>query len=266
MNNKSLNKNIIDDNSFVYFGIDKITLGIESRFLNFKKSPDCLSHVVDIVNHGNWSKLHIQLETNGMSNIYFDNPFLSVIYALQLCINSNFFIETLTYRLNYFIYMIYFGMFHPYSFIIHFFDTGIFTLDEYELYFDFYGYNPILSFNEDNYISFKNSVYSNDFKISRRSDGEMKGKRRSMLCFYKRGHKIGSQYNINRLEFRLCDERAKAILRPSDIFLSVPCFIECRGNQIRQTLKRYMPIDSIRFDKDYIKQKIPILGKLIWLL
>ena len=266
MNSVSLKKNNIDDNSFVRIGIDKITLGIESRYLNLKKSPDSLSHIVDIVNHGGWSKLHIQLETNGMSNINFNNPFLSVIFALQLCICNNFFLNTFAYRLNYFIMQIYFGLFHPCSLIFQFFDTGIFTLDEYELYFDFYGYNPILSFIEENYRFFQNSVYTKDFKIKTRANGEMKGKKRSMLCFYKRGLKINSPYKINRLEFRLCDERAKAILRPLDIFLSVPDFIELRGDQIRQTLKRYMPLNSIKFDKNYINQKIPILRKLIWFL
>jgi len=262
----SLKKNNIDENSFVCIGIDKITLGIKSHYLNFKKSPDSLSHIVDIVNHGGWSKLHIQLEENGMSNINFYNPFLSVIYALQLCIDNNFFKIDFANVLCRCILGINYGMLFPCSMIVQFFETGIITLDEYELYFDFYGYNPILAFNEENYNFIQNSVYTQDYKKYLRSDGEMKGKRRSMLCFYKRGLKIGSPYNINRLEFRLCDERAKVILRPSDIFLSVPNFIELRGDQIRQTLKRYMPINSITFDKDYINQKIPILSKLIWFL
>jgi hypothetical protein len=200
MNNTSLNKNNIYDNSFVFTGIDKITLGIESRYLNLKKSPDCLSHKVDIANHGSWSKLHIQLEENGMSNINFNNPFLSVIYALQICIANNFFKIDFANALCRCILGINYGMLFPCSLIVQFFETGIITLDEYELYFDFYGYNPILSFIEENYRFFQNSVYTKDYKIKTRANGEMKGKKRSMLCFYKRGLKIGSPYNINRLE------------------------------------------------------------------
>ena len=260
------NDNHFDDDSFVFLGIDKITLGMESRHLNYTKSPDELKYIIDIVNYGDWSKLHIQLEINGQSSIDFYNPWLSILHALQICIHHGFFTEPISNRLQYFIQGIYFGMLHPISFIYQFFNTGIFRLDEYELFFDFYGYNPILEFEEEHYRFYENSVYTKDYRIKKRRNGEIKGKRRSMFCFYKRGIKIGSPYTINRLEFRICDDRAKAILTPIDILYPVPYFIELHGDQIKQTLKRYLPEGSINMDTDYINKNIPILSRLFWLL
>ena len=42
------NENRIDNNSFVTFGIDKIALRMESRHLNYAKSPEGLRHIIDI--------------------------------------------------------------------------------------------------------------------------------------------------------------------------------------------------------------------------
>jgi hypothetical protein len=252
--------------SFVLFGIDKLTLGMENRYLNFRESPYHLSHIVDIVSNGAWSKLHIQLEINGISNIDFYNPWLSLLNALYICLANGFFKEPLASMLNNTLRGIYFGWLYPKSLIDQYFDTGVFKLDEYELFFDFIGYNPFLGFSKENYKKVKDSRYTLDYKVKTRSDGEKKSLRRSMLCYYNRGAKINSLYSIRRLEFRICGDRAKAILNPMDIFYSVPSFIDVHGEQIKHTLKRYMPSNSIKMDSDYINENAPLLSKLLWLL
>jgi len=238
-----------DNQSLVRCGIDKIALGIESKYLNYQISPQCLNHIVDIIHWGNWSQLVIQLETNGFSNIDFYNPWSSVLVALQYCIYYGFFTEPLSNDLYNCIQRIYFGWLSPISFFHQFMNAGIFTLDEYELYFDFYGYNPFFKFDEECFIKYKNSVYTNDYAKIRRPNGESKGVRRSLFCYYNKGKKIRFPYQLNRLEIRICDSRAKAILCPNDIYLSVPYFIELHGEQIKKTLKRYIKAGSIDFDK-----------------
>ena len=253
------------NNSFVLSGIDKITLGIESRYLNYYKSSDELKHIIDIIQYGNWIELNIQLEIEGQSciNPYF--PLLSIMQAIQIGISHCLFKEPLSSQLLFIINSIYNGMLDPYSFLA-FFNSGIFKFDEYELYFDFYGYNPFIEFDKTKYNCFLNSVYTKDYKVIKWSNGVKKGIRRSILCFYDRGMKLKSMYTIHRLEFRICDYRAKVIIDPIDLFYSVPQFIYQHSMQIKKTLKRYLPDGSIVLDKSYIFQNIPILSKLIWLL
>jgi hypothetical protein len=261
--------NLINDSSydsFVCFGIDKMTLGIETKFLRYHKSPPQLHHIVDIVNWGNWTELNIQLEINGVSNIDFINPLSSVLKGLFCCINYGIFSEPLSFNLFNCIHGIFSGTLSPFCFINQFFNTGIFKLDEYELFFDFYGYNPFFNFDDKYFNIYKNSVYTKDYSVKRRSNGENKGTRRSLLSFYNRGLKIGYQYNLFRMEFRICDNRAKLILNPYDIFVSLPSFIDLHSDQIRNILKHYLPEGSIDFDKDYLYQKIPILSNLFPLL
>jgi hypothetical protein len=145
-------------------------------------------------------------------------------------------------------------------------NTGIFKLVEYELFFDFYGYKPFKNFDESCYKRYKNSLYTQDHKVKRRPNGESKGERRSILSFYNRGLKIKSPLKIFRLEFRICDERAKIILSPVDIYYSVPVFIELHGEQIKRIAKHYLPEGSVDIDKEYIYEKGPILSKLLWFL
>jgi hypothetical protein len=255
-----------DNNSFVLFGIDKITLGIESHYLNYYKTPERLEKIIDIIQCGNWIELNIQLEVNGQSYINYMYPLASILQALLYGLSMNLFKEPLSSQLLNCINGIYHGLLYPYSFIIQFFNTGIFKLDEYELFFDCYGYNPFLDFDKSKFRFLKTTIYTKDYKKIKRSDGTDKGTRRSMLCFYDRGLKISSPYTINRIEFRICDERAKAILNPIDLFYSVVQFINAHSTQIKQTLKRYLPEGSITFNEDYINQNVPILSKLIWLL
>jgi len=152
-----------DAEPHVCFGIDKIALGIESKYLNYKQSPPQLAHAVDIINWGNWSELNIQLETNGMSNINFSYPLVSVLYALRCCLNCGVFAWPLSYNLYCCINSILSGMMHPIYFLSQYFQTGIFKLDEYELYFDFYGYNPFQQFDKCRYLKYQNTVYTRDY-------------------------------------------------------------------------------------------------------
>jgi len=139
------------NNSFVCYGIDKITLGIESRFLNYHKTPDRLKYIIDIIQCGNWTELNIQLEVNGQSCINFMYPLASILQALIYGISMNLFKEPLSSQLYSSINAIYNGVLNPYYFMVRFFSNGIFKLDEYELFFDCYGYNPFLKEQDVHY-------------------------------------------------------------------------------------------------------------------
>jgi hypothetical protein len=68
------------------------------------------------------------------------------------------------------------------------------------------------------------------------------------------------------LEFRICDFRADAILNPYDLLIPVFHFIAIHGFQIKNTLKRYIPSGSIKIDKEYINEKLPMLKQILWIL
>jgi hypothetical protein len=250
---------------YVISGIDKITLGIENKCLNYRKSPDCLEHIIDIVSWGNWSELNIQLETNGNSNIDNYYPWHSVLTALQYGISAGLFIEPIAnYLRNCISAFTYMPLFYfiP-NFIRHCFYSGLFKLDEYEIFFDFYNYDPFIRFDDTKLKRIGNSVYTRDYKKIRRLDGEIKGSRRSLFCYYDRGKKIGSQLNVTRCEIRICDERAKKILSPEDILLPLNNFIDKHCFQIRGTLNRYIRKGSIVIDDEYIMQYAPDLLRLV---
>jgi hypothetical protein len=249
----------------VLFGIDKITLGIDKRSLNYQKTPEGLRNIIDVITYGNWSELNIQWEYNGVSNINFIFPLDSILKAVLQGISVNLFVKPLASDLYNCIIGIYSGYLSPIAFINKFFPK-VFKLDEYELCFDFHGYNPFFQFNQGNYYFIQNSIYTKDYKKKMLHDRIYKRVRRSMLCFYNRGLKINSNNAINRLEFRICDYRAEAILNPYDLLLPVHHFIATRGMQIEKTLKRYIPTGSIECDKKYINEKMPILNQLLWIL
>jgi hypothetical protein len=269
---------------YVYYGIDKITLGIQSSLINYNKTNNDLidqnrtknkdwpelNGIIDISHLGNWTHLNIQWEQNGFSHIDFYNPWWSVLWALKTGIFAGVFKEPLSYHLFNLIRGIEMGIHQPISFLRQFMDTGTFKLSEYELHFDFIGYNPFRDYDYDLVKQEKNSIYTADYYKKILKSGKNKGKhiytRRSILCIYDRGLKINSPFPIQRAEFRICDYRAKTILNNYDIYLSVPQFIHTHGEQIKSIVKRYLPEGSIDIDKEYIYQNMPILGKLIWLL
>jgi hypothetical protein len=255
----------INNNSFVIFGIDKITLGVDRRYLNYRKTPNGLENIIDIITYGNWSELNIQWEYNGLSHINIFNPLDSVLRAILYGISLKLFIEPLSTDLYNYIKGIYSGYINPNVFINKFFPS-IFKLDEFEIYFDFYGYNPFLSFNKGNFSFIGNSIYTKDYKKKMLHNKIYKRVRRSLLCFYNRGLKINSSQNINRLEFRICDYRAEAILNPFDLLYPLYNFIEMRGLQIKKTLKRYIPHNSIVYNGNYIEEYAPLLKRFLWVL
>jgi hypothetical protein len=254
--------------SYVDIGIDKITLGINNSFLTSRSTPDGLKGIIDVITYGNWSELNIQLEYNGLSHIDKYNPWYSVLLALKQGVLYGLFTNEIAYPLNNCIDGIFRGFLQPVSFITYYFPSThrLFKLDEYELYFDFHGYNPISKISKKYLKTYENTFYSRDYKKKLRHDGEIKGARRSLLAIYDRGLKIDSQDDIKRLEFRICDDRAKVMLNPYDLFMPVSYFIEFHCQQIKQTLKRYLPPNSIYFDTDYISQNASELYKLIWFL
>lgn len=69
-----MNDDLCFNNSFVFFGIDKITLGIDRKYLSYHKTPLGLEKIIDIITHGNWSELNIQWEYNDISHINIFNP------------------------------------------------------------------------------------------------------------------------------------------------------------------------------------------------
>jgi hypothetical protein len=251
---------------FVYIGIDKITLGTESKNLNYHNSPPNLKGIIDIIHHGNWSELNIQWEKEGNSNIDLYRPWYSIITALQYGISVGLFKEPLKNYLGNCIFEIMNYRLPLNYFIKQFIETGTFKLDEYEIFFDFYNYNPFFSFDEEVFTHIANSstIYTRDYKIKRRSNGEFKSTRRSMFSVYDRGLKIGSQHKITRCEIRICDERAKIILKPEDILYPLYCFIDKYGSQIKSILKRYIPEGSIIADNEYIWQQATVLFKLVY--
>jgi len=257
------------NSSYVDIGIDKITLGINNSFLTSRTTPDGLKGIIDVITYGNWSELNIQLEYNGLSHIDKYNPWYSVLFALKHGIYSGLFTDKIASYLNNCIDSIFCGFFHPFFFITNCFPypERLFKLDEYELYFDFHGYNPILELKEDNFLYYLNTFYSKDYKKKlRRKDEhnyEVKGIRRSLLAIYDRGLKINSQEKIKRIEFRICDDRAKTILNPYVIFMPVNYFISTHCQQIKQTLNHYLSPNSINFNDDYISQNAPTLRYLL---
>jgi hypothetical protein len=261
--NNSVNQK---DYGFVICGIDKITLGIDSCYLNYTKTPEQLKGIIDLVQWGNWIEINIQWSFNSVSNIDPNYPLWSVLYALYYAHLYNLFKEPLAKELINCLNGIREGYFDPYSFIYYFIETGIFKLDEYELFFDFYNYSPFFSFDKTKYKVIENTVYTPDFKRYKNKQGKTTGSKRSLLAYYDRAIKLGFTSNIKRLEFRICDIRAKIILTPNDLVCSLNYFIYIHGNQIKNILKRYIPPESITYDSDYIQTKAPNLSNLLWFL
>jgi hypothetical protein len=249
------------NNSLVNFGIDKISLTIETHHLKYKKTPDQLIGIMDIINYGLWATLNIQWEKNCVSNINNICPLESVIAALQCGISAGLFTDEVASILTECI-----TNNEPAwldNVVEKWFKSGLFKLSEYELFFDFIEYNPFFCFNKSNFYNIKGTIYTKDWKRKKDKEGNSKGVRRSLMCVYNRGKKIGSAMDIKRMEFRLCNYRAKAILTPYDLAYSVNDFINMRGHQIKRTLKRYIPEGSINCDIDYINQNSPELRSVL---
>jgi hypothetical protein len=193
-------------------------------------------------------------------------PLCSVLKALYYANSRCLFKEPLGSRLKYYIEHIFCGYFHPISFVNNFIENGLFKLTEYELFFDFHNYSPFFNFDESIYTFFENTIYTADFKRYKNKDGRTTGVKRSIMAYYNRALKLGFNASIKRLEFRICDIRARMILTPLDLVNSIDNFIAFHGNQIMNILKRYMLPHSIVYDKEYINANAPNLAHLLWFL
>jgi hypothetical protein len=251
-----------ENNYLVNFGIDKIALTIETRHLNYKNTPEQLIGIMDIINRGLWSKLNIQWEQNGLSHIDNFCPLHSVIAALQCGISAGLFTDEVTSTLTECMANTNNPMWLD-NLVNKWFYSGLFKFSEYELFFDFIEYNPFFHFNKSHFLNYHGTIYTKDWKRKKDADGNSKGVRRSLMCVYDRGKKIGSTEKIRRMEFRICDYRAKAILTPYDLAYPVQAFINMRGPQIKRTLTRYIPDGSIKYDANYINQYAPELRDIL---
>jgi hypothetical protein len=205
------------------------------------------------------------LECAGNSNINKIFPWYSIISALQYGVSIGLLIKPVADYLSNCINTLFSYNLHPFFFINQCFYSRLFKLDEYEIFFDFYNYNPFIRFDEKEFrhILNSNTVYSQDYKKIMRLNGEYKSSRRSLICCYDRGKKICSPINITRFELRICDDRAKIILKPQDILLPLDTFIDSHCFQIKNILKRYIPKGSIQIDNEYIFQNASDLFKLV---
>ena len=248
---------------YVIYGIDKISLGLETKHLRIRETPLELKGIIDITNYGNWSVLNIQCEINKISYINPFYPLHSIFLAIQKSIMVGIFNEDTARKLILIMNGIYFGYFSPYDFLKLVNETIRMKIDEYELFYDFYWYNPFLKFDTNHFTNWNGTFYTKDYKKIKRKNGESKGARRSILCYYNRGLKIGSDEQISRLEFRICNKRAKSILNDYDLIIPVDAFINTHCDQIRTILKLYIPTGSIKIDNEYIENTVPMLKKLI---
>jgi hypothetical protein len=250
---------------FARMGIDKITLGIDRSLLKTSSSPDNLKGKIDIITYGNYSELNFQGE---YINIF--NPISSIthmiLYFGKVLFQDDFGNEVMASA-----YEFLYGEFS--CFLEDFFNSRIFKLDEYEIFFDFWGDDlPFDIVDLSVFYNVKGTYYSEDYKVIMRKvillDGkvkyEKKGKVRSIVCIYDRGRHIGSPDPITRLEIRICDRKARAILEPSDLCISLLWFIKTKGHKIRGKIKKSpLPKNAIAFDPEFVDQYIPYLP---WIL
>ena len=248
---------------FARMGIDKITLGIDNKFLKYKQSPDYLKGVVDIITYGNYSELNFQGE---YINIYY--PLHSIANIMRYYGNYIFrddISNIITIYANNLLYDVY-----PYSdFIFLLFEDGIFKIDEYEIFFDFYGDDlPFEIMDRGIFFDMNGTLYSKDYRELQRKitlpNGktryESKGKIRSIFCFYDRSNHINESFPITRLEIRIYDRKAKVILEPYDLSLSLSDFIMKKGVFIKEKIRNApLPKNTIVFDPYFVNNNIPYL-------
>ncbi|MDR1699572.1 MAG: hypothetical protein LBR68_00050 [Lachnoclostridium sp.] len=259
---------------FAVMGIDKIALGIDYRYLTTRASPAALQQIIDIITYGNYSILNFQgefIDTNF--------PLRSIahllIKAAYFGIFEYHFANYLVYHCNMFLY----GFNDASNLVYALFAGNVFKWDELEIYFDIYGEMlPLQINNRRAFININGTLYTKDYKMLYRKaynpDGssyrQKKGVVRSILALYDRGKRLDTLYpniqhgNITRLEVRICDKKAKAILNPDDLCLSLEDFIDKNGNVImRKITKAHLSPQSITFDCDFVDEYIPCLPQML---
>lgn len=245
---------------FATMGIDKIGILTSNNILQCLTSPDELKDKLVIITHGNFSRLIFQGE-----HINPAYPLYSIAEILKSAISHNVFQFPFSFHLhNLLLYCD-----NPVFFIRRLFIDGPFKWNELEIFFDICGeILPFIINDPHSFFRSSGTYYTKDYKnIKRkvyRDDGtsyeESKGKQRSLLAIYDRGKKLNSisptinHGSITRLEIRICDIKAKAILNPLDMIMPLNNFIMKNSGKILSKFnKGILSNNAIVFDKDFIE-------------
>jgi hypothetical protein len=235
--------------------VDKLTFTIPRDHLFKKVKLNIMSPKLEIHLYGNYAKLHIHGEyidptrplIESVANVFYqaagNRIFRKEInYPLYRCLNGTFGYQGLILQLR----------------------ELSFRLSELELAFDFFDCEPCSPIEG-------RSLYSNDHKRYFRhffdDDGgvcsESKGRRKSILCIYDRGRKLGVPETVYRVEWRIRDERAKYFLEIDDLSCTMEGYILKKGDRIRNITENYFNPDAMPFNRDYIRQNFPLFSLLI---
>jgi hypothetical protein len=255
-------------------GIDKIGILVHNSILERLSSPKLLKDKIEIITHGNYSRLIFQGEYINQSA-----PLYSIAHLLMIAINYGVFKQEFAQYLYWHCYNILCLNGNPLYFVNGLFINGPFKWNELEIYFDIYGnilpfqitrlslfYKNASTFYSRDYENIRRTVYRNDGSWYK----ESKGKHRSLLAIYDRGKRLDSVYpnishgDITRIEIRICDIKAKSILNPHDMRLPLEGFIEMNSDKILGKFNQcILSDDAIMFDKIFIEDKLPYLPYLI---
>jgi len=153
---------------------------------------------------------------------------------------------------------------------IRFLNTNDFKFSELELAFDFFGCMPFTEISAPALKEYKNSFYSKDYKTYYRkafqeddSCSYRKDRtRESMFIIYDRGVRLGISEDVQRVEWRLRDERSRRLLEITDLRFNMNEYINCKGYRLKNTLKNWIPSNSIKFNWEYINNHFPIFSAL----
>lgn len=255
-------------------GIDKIGILTNIDILECLSSLELLKDRLVIITHGNYSRLIFQGEYINSSA-----PLYSVAHTLLLAIDLGVFKHQFAQYLYRHCYNLLYLNYHPSYFINNLFANGPFKWNELEIFFDIFGdYLPFRIERPSVFYKDKTTFYTRDYENIRRTvhrdDGtsykESKGKHRSLLAIYDRGRKLDSVYpginhgHITRLEIRICDVKAKAILNQYDLILPLEGFIEMNSGKILRKFNHgILPDSAIVFDEGFIDDELPYLPYLI---
>jgi hypothetical protein len=181
------------------------------------------------------------------NHVFIEDINRKLLIALKKCANNNSSIE-----------------------FIRFLNTNKFRLSELELAFDFFGFMPFTKISADALKEYKNSFYSNDYRTYYRktfneddSYGYRKDRTRdSMFIIYDRGVRLGVYEDVQRVEWRLRDERSGRLLEITDLRFSMDDYINCKGYRLKKILNNWVPSNSIEFNWEYINNHFPIFSVL----
>lgn len=258
------------DHSKKYDGktIDKLTFTVPRHYFKlylFRFADRVSNDAFYIENcHNQFYKLHLQGEhinpqipmINSIikifhyisqNQVFIEDINRKLLKALKKCTNTNSSVE-----------------------FIRFLNTNDFRFSELELAFDFFGFMPFTEISANALREYKNSLYSNDYKTYYRkafneddSYGHKKDRTRdSMFIIYDRGVRLGVYEDVQRVEWRIRDERSGRLLEITDLRFSMDDYINCKGYRLKKILNNWVPQNSIKFNWEYIDNHFPIFSVL----